>query len=442
MDRPNLDSPMLARREVMRLAALAGLGAGFMPRLARAISIDQPDIAPRVTALVERWVGPGKFPGIVAALGLPGRETQYVMRGTDGFLDLDPLTPDSLFRIYSMTKPVTAMAAMMLIDEGKLRLDQPLADILPKYAKMNVQVTPDGSITDLKPAKTPITIRHLMTHTSGIGYSIIQKGPIKKAMEDAGLVAGQISRMPVPGLDRGKALPSLELFADGLAAIPLVYEPGTHWSYSLGLDVLGRVIEVVSGQPFAAFLQERMFDPLGMTSTFFQVPASEAHRLTTNYAALGGNLFPIDPGETSIYLDKPAFTFGGAGLASSPRDYDRFLLMLANFGQIGGTRVLSENAVRKGTSNLLPPGVTRPSMLGPASDFGAGGRVGVGAEAGIFGWGGAAGTIGTVDMNRGIRSALYVQFMPPDALPLLSEYQQALKEDVMALIEQHAGAGA
>lgn len=435
MDRQSFDSPALARREVLRLAAMAGLGAAFMPRLAQAITIDEPNIAPRVTALVERWVGPGKFPGMVAALGLPGRETQYTVRGTDGFLDLDPLTPDSLFRIYSMTKPVTAMAAMILIDEGKLRLDQPVSDILPKYAKMQVQVTPDGSITDIRPAKTAITIRHLMTHTSGIGYSIVQKGPIKTAMENAGLVAGQISRMSVPGLDRGKAVPSLELFADRLAAMPLVYEPGTQWSYSMGLDLLGRVIEVVSGKPFDAFLQQRLFDPLGMASTFFQVPAGEAKRLTTNFAAVGGNLFPIDPGDTSIYLDKPPFPFGGAGLVSSPRDYDRFLLMLANFGHIGKTRVLSERAVRSATDNLLPAGVARPSMLGPASDFGAGGRVGIGAEAGIFGWGGAAGTVGTVDMRRGIRSGLYVQFMPPDALPLLSEYQQALREDVMALIE-------
>ena len=442
MTRPRFDSPAMVRREVLRLGALAGLGAAFMPALARAITIDGPNISPRVTALVERWVGPGKFPGMVAALGLPGRETQYAVRGTDGFIDLAPLTPDSLFRIYSMTKPVTGMAAMMLIDEGKLKLDQPVSDILPKYAKMKVQVTPDGSITELKPAKTAITIRHLMTHTSGIGYSIIQKGPIKKAMEDAGLVAGQISRIPVPGLDRGKAVPSLEQFADGLADIPLVYEPGTHWSYGMGLDLLGRVIEVVSGKPFDVFLQQRMFDPLGMTSTFFQVPASEAKRLTTNFAVMNGSLVPIDPGETSIYLDKPAFIFGGAGLVSSPRDYDRFLLMLANFGQIGGTRVLSENAVRIATGNLLPPGVVRPSMIGPASDFGAGGRVGVGAEAGIFGWGGAAGTVGTVDMRRGIRSGLYVQFMPPDALPLLAEYQQALREDVMALIQQTVGAGA
>ncbi len=430
----------LARREVMRLGAMAGLGAALMPQLAFAAA--DPATMPRVAALVDRWVGPGKFPGMIAALGLPGQDARFVVRGTDGFLDLDPLSPDSLFRIYSMTKPITGFATMMLIDEGKLALDQPLADILPKFARMQVQVTPDGPIDQVRPVKTPITIRHLLTHTAGLGYTIIQKGPIKTAYEEAGLVAGQISRMSVPGLDRGKAVPSLALFADRLAEMPLVYEPGTQWSYSLGLDLLGRVIEVISGQPFDVFLKQRLFDPLGMTSTWFQVPASEAKRLTTNFAAVKGNFIAIDPGDTSVFLDKPPFPFGGSGLVSSPRDYDRFLLMLANMGQVGGSRVLSEAAVRTGTGNLLPPGVPRPAMMPPASDFGAGGRVGVGPEAGIFGWAGAAGTVGTVDVRRGIRSGIFVQFMPPDALPLLGEYQQALRDDVMALISTKTGAGA
>lgn len=440
MDRAIFTSGALARRELLRLGAMAGLGAALMPRLALAAA--DPQAMPRVAALVERWVGPGKFPGMIAALGLPGQDTRYAVRGTDGFLDLDPLSPDSLFRIYSMTKPITGFATMMLIDDGKLSLDQPLADILPKFAKMQVQVTPDGPLDQVRPAKTPITIRHLLTHTSGLGYTIIQRGPIKTAYENAGLVAGQISRMPIPGLDRGKAVPSLALFADRLAELPLVYEPGTQWSYSLGLDLLGRVIEVASGQPFDVFLQKRLFDPLGMTSTYFQVPATEAKRLTTNFAAVKGSFIAIDPGENSVFLDKPPFPFGGSGLVSSPRDYDRFLMMLANMGQIGGTRVLSEAAVRTGTGNLLPAGVLRPAMLPPASDFGAGGRVGVGPDAGIFGWAGAAGTVGTVDIRRGVRSGIYVQFMPPDALPLLAEYQQALREDVMALIASNAGAGA
>jgi CubicO group peptidase (beta-lactamase class C family) len=426
----------LDRREVLRLGALAGLGAGFMPRLARAAT--QPNLSPQVTALIERWVGPGKFPGMVAALGLPGRDPLFIARGTDSFTDLDPQGPDSLYRIYSMTKPITGMATMLLIAEGKLRLDQPLAEILPRFAHMQVQKTYDGSITDLEPANSPITIRQLVTHTSGIGYSIIQKGPIKTAFEEAGIIAGQISRMPIAGLDRGKPVNSLALFADRLATMPLVYQPGTHWSYSNGLDLMGRVIEVVSGRPFDAFLQERLFDPIGMTSTFFQVPAGEAKRLTTNFAAMGTSLMPIDPGDTSIYLDKPPFPFGGAGLVSSPRDYDRFLLMLANYGKANGRQVIPEAAVRQGTGNLLPPGVAGPAMMSAASGFGAGGRVGLGAEAGIYGWAGAAGTVATVDMKRGIRSGIYVQFMPPTANALLGEYQQALHADVMALVEKPA----
>jgi CubicO group peptidase (beta-lactamase class C family) len=424
----------LRRRELLRLGALAGLGAAFAPRLAWAA--EQAELTPHVASLLDRWTGPGKFPGMVAALGLPGQETRFVTRGTDSFTDLDAQGADSLYRIYSMTKPVTGMAAMLLIGEGKLRLDQPVGDILPRFARMQVQKTYDGSLTDLEPAKQPITIRNLITHTSGLSYSIIQRGPIKTALEERGVVAGQISRMPVPGLVRGKPVPSLEMFADRLAEFPLVYQPGTHWSYSVGLDLMGRVIEVVTGQPFDAFLKERLFDPIGMTSTFFQVPGSAADRLTTNFGAMGENLFPIDPGATSIYLDEPPFPFGGAGLVSSPRDYDRFLLMLANLGTIDGKRVIAESAVRAGTGNLLPPGVAGPSLMGPASDFGAGGRVGIGAEDGIFGWAGAAGTVATVDMKRGIRSGIYVQFMPPNANSLLSEYQKALQTDVMALVEQ------
>ena len=419
------------RRDFIKVGALTA-AAGLWPRMALA-QARSPEFMPNTAAFVSRWVGPGKFPGIVCSLGLPGRPTQYVVRGTDSFTDMDALSPDSLFRIYSMTKPITGMAAMLLIDEGKIGLDQPLADILPKFAKMQVQVTPDGSITDLRPAKARITMRHLITHTSGLGYSIVQQGPLKEAYEKAGLVPGVISRMRVPGLFRGEAVTSLETFADRLADMPLVYEPGTTWSYSVGLDLMGRVIEVVSGMRFDEFLRRRIFEPCGMNSTFFQVPKSEAHRLTSNFGAVGGLLAPIDKGEESVYLDKPPFPFGGAGLVSSPADYDRFLQMLANFGRIDGKRVMGELAVRVGTGNLLPEGAKGPAMMGPESHFGAGGRVGIGPENGIYGWAGAAGTVGTVDMRRGIRSSIFLQFMPPTALPVLGEYQAALRADVQAL---------
>ncbi len=425
-----LDDQMhFARRDAMRMGAIASLAALFPAGIARGAPLDS---MRNVTAFIEKWVGPGKFPGLVCALGLPGQPTQYALRGAEGFTDADPITPDSLFRIYSMTKPITGMAAMMLVDEGKLGLDQPLSDILPKFAKMQVQLTPDGSITDLRPAKNPILIRHLLTHTAGLGYTIIQQGPIKKAYEDAGLVAGRVSRNPIPGLERGAAVPSLATFADRLAEMPLVYEPGTRWSYSVGLDLLGRVIEIASGMPFDQFLARRLFEPLGMTSTWFQVPRGQAKRLTTNYGALGPNLFPIDRGEDSIFLDKPAFPFGGSGLVSSPRDYDRFLTMLAGYGRLGGTRVMSELAVRVGTGDLLPEGVAGPAMLSAPSQFGAGGRVGIGAERGIYGWAGAAGTVGTVDMRHGVRASIFVQFMPPTNSQLLPEYQRALQADVQA----------
>lgn len=424
------------RRALLRMAGVAGLGAALYPRLVRASAAD-PELMPKVRAVVESWVGPGRFPGMVASLGLPGREPEFLARGSEGFTDADPVGPDSLFRIYSMTKPVTAMAAMQLIDAGKLGLDQPLYDILPKYRHMAVQDTYDGSITALHPAPGPITMRHLMTHTSGIGYTIIQRGPIKDLMESHGLIAGQISRTPVPGLSRGEPVHGLDHFADGLAQMPLVADPGTRFSYSMGLDLMGRVIEVVTGTPFDRHLHDTVFAPCGMTSTWFQVPAGQAHRLTTNYGALGETLLPIDEGATSIYLDKPAFPFGGAGLVSSPRDYDRFLRMLAQVGTIDGTRVLGENAVRTGTRNMLPAGLSLPAVFGGPAGFGAGGRVGQGAEAGLYGWSGAAGTVGMVDMLRALRSQIFVQFMPPNANTLLPEFQAALKADVTALLENH-----
>ncbi|MCJ2183548.1 beta-lactamase family protein [Novosphingobium sp. 1949] len=425
----------LDRRGLLALGAAAGLSAAALPGLARAAS--DRDLLPHVRAVLARWTGPGRFPGMVASLGLPGREPHYALSGTQGFTQGTPMGPDSLFRIYSMTKPITGMAVMQLIDDGLLGLDQPLYDILPAFRHMQVQDSYDGSITALHPAPRPITIRHLLTHTGGIGYAIVQKGPIKALMEEKGLIAGQVSRLKLPGVFDGTPVGSLALFADRLASVPLVADPGTRWSYSMGFDLLGRVIEVVSGLPFARYLGDVVLGPAGMTSTFFQVPASQAHRMTTNYGALGQGLVPIDEGQSSIFLDPPPFAFGGSGLVSSPRDYDRFLRLLAQFGKLDGRRVLGELAVRVGTANLLPEGVAGPVTKGRPSHFGAGGRVGLGSEAGMFGWSGAAGTVGMVDMARGLRSQIFVQFMPPDATTLLPEFQSALKADVTALVENH-----
>eukprot|EP01034_Spumella_vulgaris_P015487 gene15487-19781_t len=163
------------------------------------------------------------------------------------------------------------------------------------------------------------------------------------------------------------------LVADRLAALPLVYEPGTKWSYSIGLDLMGRVIEVVSGQSFDAFLKARLFDPLGMTSTGFMVAAKDVGRFTSNYAAFAGALIPFDPATSSIYLDKPPYPFGGGGLVSSARDYDRFLAMLLGEGETGGKRVMKVETARLAMSNMLSDAVDRKGTFVDGQGFGAGG---------------------------------------------------------------------
>jgi len=419
--------PAVSRRGFLGSALMAG-GVGLLPRMAFAAP-DPALMYPHVAALAASYVDSGKLPGVVALLGIGDSQTA-IMRGVQTLGDPRPADIDSLYRAYSMTKPITGMVAMMLIDEGKLGLDQPLSDILPKFAKMQVQVTPDGSLTDVRPAKTPITIRHLLTHTSGLGYSIIQKGPIKDAYEAAGLVPAQVGRKPIPGLTVARKLPSLAAFADGLAEMPLVYEPGTMWSYSVSLDLLGRVIEVVTGKPFDQVVAERIFGPCGMTSSGFMVAPANAARLTTNYGISDHKLSPIDPAATSVYLDPPAYPFGGAGLVTSPRDYDRFLQMLLGYGMLGTTRVMSEHAVRLGTSDLLPPALVGANVFGRPSGFGAGGRVGIGSDAGTFGWSGAAGTVGFVSYRAGLRAGLWVQYMPSGALPIGEEFPVAIRADL------------
>ena len=420
----------LSRRALLRSGALAGAGA-LLPGAALPGAPRAAPAWPHVDRLVTGYVEQGRLPGMVAMLGMGSDPAQVIARGAAGKGDALPMSADSLFRIYSMTKPITGMAAMMLVDAGRLALDQPVADILPRYARMQVLRNPDGPLDGVDPARAPITIRHLLTHTGGLGYTIVQKGPLKAAYEAAGLVPARVSRVPVPDLDTLHPAPSLAAFADRLADMPLMAQPGTRWSYSVGLDLLGRVIEVVSGQPFDRFLHDRLFGPAGMTSTWFQVPSSAAPRLTTNYGYFGGRSLPLDPARTSIYLDPPAFPFGGAGLVSSPRDYDRFLSMLLNEGRLGRTRVMSAAAVRLGTSNLVPPGVDMSALFGPPAGFGAGGRVGLGEDAGTFGWSGAAGTIGFISTRKSLRAGLYVQFMPFDAFPVQNEFPEAVKADIL-----------
>ncbi|MEP3051139.1 MAG: serine hydrolase domain-containing protein [Erythrobacter sp.] len=420
-----------SRRSILRGGALLAAGSALstMPLGRMAMAHDVSESWPNIARVIRDYVDSRKVANMLVTLGNGQEDHAHQVGGGTLSLQSDvQADQNSLYRIYSMTKPITGMAVMMLIDEGKLGLDQPLSEILPAFANMKVLNDPEGALSDTVPADKPITIRHLLTHTAGLGYIIISRGELGRAFADQGLTGGRVSRFPIPGLPEVTPAPDLATWADRLAELPLVAQPGTQWIYSASLDLLGRVIEVASGQSFESFLQSRIFDPCAMDSTFFTLPSSEVGRMTDNYGIVGSFAAPIDPAANSIYLDAPSVPSGGGGLISSPKDYDRFQRMLLGYGTLDGMAVMSEAAVRMGTSNLLPDGVDTAGSWVANQGHGAGGRV-VGST---FGWGGAAGTLSSVDFALNMRVALYTQYMPAEAYPIRNEFLAAVEADLNA----------
>jgi CubicO group peptidase (beta-lactamase class C family) len=434
-------------------AGLAGLIAtaaisGQTPRQEAkpAVQRDRLDriVLPKTQALLDNYVGDGKMPGIVAAFGVGDRPTMFVSAGklaTD--TTAAAATPDSLWRVYSMTKPITAMAAMILIEQGRIGLDDPVSKYIPAFARMKVATSPETSLASV-PAVQPITIRMLLTHSSGLSYNIIARGALLKEYERLGILPAEVSASIEPAMRRTRA-PTLAAFAERVAQAPLIAQPGTAWNYSVGLDVMGRVIEIAGGMPFDQFVNTRIFAPLGLTSSYWTVPQSEAGRLATNYAFTGDAMVPLDPAARSVYLQPPSFPYGGAGLVMSARDYDRFLHMLANEGTLDGVRIMKPETVRLAMSNLLPAGVTFGGVGGATGGaaanatpmgYGAGGSVyladGPGGmpSKGTYGWGGAAGTVAFVDPVKKIRGTIMVNYFPADRWPIRREITAALATDL------------
>lgn len=427
-----IDQGFLARRSFLALGgrlAAAGAATAFLPGQIWAATAAEK--YPTIKAQFDAYVSSKKLAGMAAAIGRGSAAADLIAVGTIAQGDATVVDMDTLWRVYSMTKPVTGMAAMILVGEGKMKLDQPIADFLPEFANMTVLTDPANSLAAV-PAKTQITVRHLLTHTAGLGYSIITKGPLLTAYLENGITPGIVSRFPIPGAPPSAPTPDIKTFSERLAKLPLIAEPGTKWSYSISLDLMGRVIEAASGMDFEAFLKTRIFDPLRMTSAYFQVPASETKRFVTNYAPVNGMLFPIDPAATSIYLDKPAFAFGGAGMVCSARDYDRFLSMLLNGGTLDDVTVMSPETAALGMSNLLPEGVDMKGTFAEGAGFGAGGRVGLGEQAGSYGWGGAAGTVAFVDRKRNVRATGMAQYMPSDVYPIHADFSKWVIKDLGA----------
>lgn len=352
----------------------------------------------RIHTTMQHYIDNGQIAGAVTLVARKGRVVHFQAHGLVDVESKKPMTTDTIFRMASSTKPVTAVAIMMLMEEGKVRLNDPVARFIPEFKDMKVAVTKPGeSEVELVPAKRAITIRDLLTHTSGLG--------------SGGASSKEISKL----LRAKKPTDTLADFIPRLATVPLDFQPGTQWRYSglAGMDVLGRVVEIASGLTFDQFLRQRLFDPLGMKDTFFALPEDRQTRLAPTYRRTAKGL---EKSDLLRGLFGKAYFSGAGGLASTAEDYFRFAQMLVNGGRLNGERLLSPRTVELYSSNHV--GDMFAGQLGRPPGIGFGFGVEVVQDAvkagwrrsnGSYGWDGAFGTTFIVDPKEQMVAVLMVQ---------------------------------
>ena len=356
----------------------------------------------RATAALQAHIDAGDVAGVVAAVARDGKLVYFEALGQRDLQTRDPMPQDALFRLYSMTRSITSTAAMILWEEGKFQLDDPIATYLPQFADQRVFVdagAPDMSQTRAR--RGDITVRHLLTHTSGIGS---RSSPIYRA-----------ERVRL----RSITLPQM---VDNAARVPLFEDPGTRFRYGISTTMLGRLIEIWSGMPLEQFLDERVFEPLGLRDTVFWADRDRADRLATVYRRdnASGALNPHAIEEIP-FTEQPTLIEGGVGLLSSTMDFLRFSQMFLNKGELGGTRVLRPETVEMMTRNHIPDSVlplgTRGYMAG--SGWGLGFNVVLDSSAytfpvgeGEYWWDGSAGTRFSIDPEHGIITVIMAQVSP------------------------------
>jgi CubicO group peptidase (beta-lactamase class C family) len=331
---------------------------------------------------MEELIKEGRLAGGIVVIGRKGKVAHF---GTYGKRDLEndlPVEKDTIFRIYSMTKAITSVAALMLNEEGKLSLDDPLSKYFPSLKAMKVL-----DKDELVEVESEATVADLLRHTSGLTYGRTPHKEINQAHKNAGI------------LDREKKVVPM---MNGIGKVPLLFQPGSDWVYGCSTDVLGGVVEVASGMPLDQFLQERIFKPLKMADTGFYVPAHKADRFAANYNYKDGKLTLKDDPKTSRYLENPAFKSGGGGLCSTASDYMRFLLMIENGGRLDGAKLLKKKSVKLMTTNQVAEKagwVTFGNQIREGVGYGYGFSVRVkmsdwdpDRRVGEYGWGGAAST--------------------------------------------------
>jgi CubicO group peptidase (beta-lactamase class C family) len=355
----------------------------------------------RLSDALRRQIDRAHIPGAVALIARNDRVAYFESFGARDPIAGDAMPKDALFRIYSMTKPIVSVAAMMLWEEGRFLLNQPVGAYLPEFAAMDVAMIRDGTITR-EPARNPMTIQDLLRHTSGLTYEFRGTGPVHKAYMDA-----KIYRRGQTNADQ----------AAMLAGLPLLHEPGTVWEYSRSTDVLGRLVEVIAGQSLGEFLQERILGPLGMNDSAFHVPAEHHGRLAQGFAK------DADTGADVMLLDvrqKPVFESGGGGMVASTLDYARFMQMMLNNGTLNGTRLLGRKTVELMTADHLGPIKGAADLLTPGYGFGLGfavrtapGIAPIPGSVGQYYWGGAAGTTFWIDPKERLYAVLMIQAPGP-----------------------------
>ncbi len=364
----------------------------------------------RLDAALAGYVARGELPGVVVQVNRAG-ETIYL--GAHGWRDIEnqvPMSADTLFRIASQTKAIIAVGTLSLQEEGRLLIGDPVADYLPEFSETTVAVPREDGGYDVVPAHRPITIRDLLMHTSGVGYGY---GPAADRWAEAGIQGWYFADREEPIRETVRRM----------AELPFEAQPGEAWVYGYNTDILGALVEVVSGQPLDEFLRERVFEPLGMHDTHFYLPPAKAERLATVYG-MGddGQLFRA-PDESHMtgqgeYVDGPRQSFsGGAGLLSTAHDYARFLEMLRNGGELEGARVLAPNTVRLMTVDHLPGTTIFPWRAGMGIGLGFRVRLDVGGEGvpstqGEFGWGGAYHSVYWVDPAEQLVVTYFTQVIP------------------------------
>lgn len=353
----------------------------------------------RIEHFVDEEIEAKRIAGAVTLVARNGVVVHRHVAGYQDAADRRPLRSDTIFQIYSMTKPVIGAAVMILVEEGVLKLDDPVSNYIPGFADLRVYVSGEGDDMVTKELARPVTVQHLATHMAG--FTSFGDSPLNQYLATR--------------YQRPDRFPSLEAYVDHLLPFPLLFQPGSEWKYGPSFDILGHLIEVVSGEKLQTFLQQRLFGPLGMTDTGFSVPASKVDRLASRHASYDGAISVIERSAESPKLDASITPSGGGGLVSTANDYLRFAQMVLNGGELDGVRILSPASVRMMTANHLPAGMESYPGEGYGIGFGVDlnmARKGTLGNAGSYHWLGNDRTHFWVDPKARIIGLFLTQAQP------------------------------